>query len=91
MHINYFFASLNIQNSSQVTKEFHSSCKAESMKAQIHISFVSTNAYFYYIKMRTKTQVEKPQKYKYILMYKLGKVYLFLYSFFVTKIMVDFL
>lgn len=45
------------------------------MKAQIHISFVSTNAYFYYIKMRTKTQVEKPQKYKYILMYKLRKVY----------------
>lgn len=39
--------------------------------------------------MKTKTQVEKPQKYKYIL--PLISLFLYCISFFVTKVMVDFL
>lgn len=35
------------------------------MKPQIYILFVSTNTYFYYIKMKRKAQVKKPQKYKF--------------------------
>lgn len=83
------FANLNFQKSSKVTKGFHSSCKAESMRPQIHISFVSTNTYFYYIKMKIKAQVKKPQKYKYILL--LISLFLYCISFYVTKILVDFL